>query len=694
MTAVRIPGPESIDPVAPARDPGVQATPEEFGAGIGASAANLGSAAVSLSAHLYNKQQDAQDQVYVQTHQVSMAPAIAQAQLDAQKAFPDGGPEYMQDLNTRLQAANDGVTQGLAQRGLQPSQGAQAKVNTQFAGMQADALVKGVVIANNQKVSALQTTLNDNVDLLKSQVLSGNMGLDEALKGVEGNAASGKSLWGGSQLVEQNDKWQQGVVDAAIENRTKAGDTAAAKAIKDKYYGKTPFVGTMSIYDAIHQQESGGGQNTSTSVTGARGDMQIQPATFKQYAQPGESIDSRADNIAVGKRIIDDLSVKAGGDPARIAVGYFSGPGNIAPPGSPTPWKVDKADPTGKTVSSYVSDVLKRTSGQPGKAASVDGGAGKPNADASGDTSDDSSGDNAPVLPNVKKAIYWDQQIGAAEFDVKQAQAQQTAALKKASDDEELNVLKDIHSDAPTIPARDIWNNSKLTLAAKEKLYNVKMALGGGEKAEKTYGPGFYKIYQQVHAADNDPNRITDPTSLYNHVGPNGDLTVAGVDKLVAEIQGRKTPEGVSEGEMKTQFFKTARGEISGSDEGLHIKDPKGDQLYLKFMAQALPAYDAGRKAGKSATQLLNPDSPDYIGKSIETFKRPMDQWFGDVVQGSPVHSGQPAQPFDIKTVKSLDDLVAAYRAGKVPKEVADQLALEKGWAVKKAPAPIVQVSQ
>src|ERR1035437_3878877 len=115
---IKIPGADSIDPVAPARDPGVTATPEEFGAGVGQSMAHLGDAAVSLGAHLYNKQQDAQDQVYVQTHQISMAPAIAQAQLDAQQKFPDGGPEYMQALNTGLQEVNDGVTAGLGEGGV------------------------------------------------------------------------------------------------------------------------------------------------------------------------------------------------------------------------------------------------------------------------------------------------------------------------------------------------------------------------------------------------------------------------------------------------------------------------------------------------------------------------------------------------------------------------------------------------
>ena len=114
------------------------------------------------------------------------------------------------------------------------------------------------------------------------------------------------------------------------------------------------------ITKAIYGQESGSGANTATSVTGAKGGMQIQPTTFQQYAKPGESIDNPADNLAVGQRIIADLWQKSGGDPARVAVGYFSGPGNIAPSDSPTPWVKNASDPTGKTVSSYVNDILKR----------------------------------------------------------------------------------------------------------------------------------------------------------------------------------------------------------------------------------------------------------------------------------------------------------------------------------------------
>ena len=114
------------------------------------------------------------------------------------------------------------------------------------------------------------------------------------------------------------------------------------------------------IDDAIYAQESGRGSNPTTSVAGAAGDYQIMPATFRQYAKPGESIGVRDDNIAVGHRIIADYAQKYNNDPARVAVAYFSGAGNVAPPGSPTPWINDAKDATGKSTSSYVSDVMER----------------------------------------------------------------------------------------------------------------------------------------------------------------------------------------------------------------------------------------------------------------------------------------------------------------------------------------------
>lgn len=125
------------------------------------------------------------------------------------------------------------------------------------------------------------------------------------------------------------------------------------------FMGRMPPATPQQVAQAIEAQESGG-RDGLVSVDGARGARQIMPGTFAQYAQPGEDINNPADNRAVGDRIIADYHQRYGGDAERIAVAYFSGPGNVAPVGSPTPWKEDKKDGNGVTVSKYVADVTAR----------------------------------------------------------------------------------------------------------------------------------------------------------------------------------------------------------------------------------------------------------------------------------------------------------------------------------------------
>jgi hypothetical protein len=122
-------------------------------------------------------------------------------------------------------------------------------------------------------------------------------------------------------------------------------------------------VDTARMQAAILGQESGNNSNIGNSIDGAHGPGQIMPETFAQYAKPGERIDNPADNRAVNGRILADYARRYNGDPARIAVAYFSGPGNVAPPGSPTPYLHDAKDGNGKSTSSYVSDVMKRLGG-------------------------------------------------------------------------------------------------------------------------------------------------------------------------------------------------------------------------------------------------------------------------------------------------------------------------------------------
>ncbi len=118
--------------------------------------------------------------------------------------------------------------------------------------------------------------------------------------------------------------------------------------------------GGMSFENAIHAQESDSGRDPRTSIDGAVGDMQMMPKTFAAFALPGERIDNANDNRRVAGRYIEHLRKVSGGDPSRMAVGYFSGEGNISPAGAPLPYLRDTHDGNGKYVSGYVNDVIGR----------------------------------------------------------------------------------------------------------------------------------------------------------------------------------------------------------------------------------------------------------------------------------------------------------------------------------------------
>ena len=88
------------------------------------------------------------------------------------------------------------------------------------------------------------------------------------------------------------------------------------------------------------------------------------PNTFASVARPGENINNPNDNRAVSARLLDQYEQKYGEvtSPRRQWLS-LSGPGNVAPPGSPTPWISDRRDTNGKSVSSYVADVTRRMGG-------------------------------------------------------------------------------------------------------------------------------------------------------------------------------------------------------------------------------------------------------------------------------------------------------------------------------------------
>lgn len=123
--------------------------------------------------------------------------------------------------------------------------------------------------------------------------------------------------------------------------------------------------GVPNLSQIFLQQETSGGKTAPDNP------FQIQKPTFDRFAQQGESWNNVADRNAVAQRMLAKFNQDYGGDLGRIATAYFSGEGNVAPAGSPTPYLKNVADSNGKTVASYVSDIARRA----GAASAAGGGA-------------------------------------------------------------------------------------------------------------------------------------------------------------------------------------------------------------------------------------------------------------------------------------------------------------------------------
>jgi len=172
---------------------------------------------------------------------------------------------------------------------------------------------------------------------------SGNVVAEKSIPGaqgvMQGNAAAAAAGSAQFKPVQVYDPASHSMVysnEAAVTNPTGAAPTLSG---------------------IFAQQESSGGKTAPDNP------FQIQQGTFNQFAKPGESWSNPADKTAVAQRVLANYSQQYHGDLGRVATAYFSGPGNVAPPGSPTPFIKNTADANGKTVSSYVGDILGRAGG-------------------------------------------------------------------------------------------------------------------------------------------------------------------------------------------------------------------------------------------------------------------------------------------------------------------------------------------
>ena len=296
-----------------------------------------------------------------------------------------------------------------------------------------------------------------------------------------------------------------------------------------------------------------------------------------------------------------------------------------------------------------------------------------------------------------------DQLMDAAIHQLNLRYAVEEKAKQDAGEAAESDYVPKIMKDPTSVTPDQLANDPRLALNP-DKMWQLNQrreaalrenAVGTPDSHDvKTYGAGFYPLLQGVHAAQGDPTRITDPSQIWSHVGPHGDISVTGADRLLSEMNGKKSsPDGEADAKMKAGALEYAKNQLSfEKDFGtFKIPDPKGKGLFdTGFTPAFYKAYDDGLKAGKTPYQMLSKDSPDFIvDKLVSTYKRTPAQIQADMLEdgggtGAAPAGGTTAAP--AQDLKSQAGIVQAYQKGQIDRVRASQLLVDGGFASPAAP--------
>lgn len=214
---------------------------------------------------------------------------------------------------------------------------------------------------------------------------------------------------------------------------------------------------------------------------------------------------------------------------------------------------------------------------------------------------------NYEVRAGVMKAYNEDRQkyqaAASAYSTVLQNQAGQLAVDPKFTSMDQ--VSPEMYS------ALTVDHPATVTFLENRAASNLAKASGVSTKDSKEYGPKFYDSLKGIWNGE-----ITTPAQLHDAVN-NGELYMAGYDKLEKELKSSTTPTNHADNQAQKQFFDYAKKQI------IPFLDPSGgmQQKFNDFYIQADAAYEKGVQQGKTPAQLLTSTSPDYIGKLIEPYK-------------------------------------------------------------------------
>lgn len=277
---------------------------------------------------------------------------------------------------------------------------------------------------------------------------------------------------------------------------------------------------------------------------------------------------------------------------------------------------------------------------------------------------------------NRRRSAYSDR---AAAYDT---------VLNKQLDD----IIKDPKfTDVGALPPELVSSISpqKLNYAERVAENHLNSSSGVSTKDMKEYGPGMYDLMRDVSAG-----KIKSPDELLSHLpdpknGKQGDITLAGYKQLQGMFS--HDPDSESDKVMQAQAFKVIKRDLSGEDEMLGIKDPKGEENFSKALPKLFKAIEEGKKQEPPLTmgEMTDPDNPHWIGNAVKGLKRSIVQQNMDMIHGLDGAGGSA-------TKRTANDIIKEYQSATDPSKKAalEKEGIDLGYFRKRDAKPEAPISQ
>lgn len=195
----------------------------------------------------------------------------------------------------------------------------------------------------------------------------------------------------------------------------------------------------------------------------------------------------------------------------------------------------------------------------------------------------------------------------------------------------------------------------------------------------------FINTFKRIGLPPSDPNAIKDRSEYIGMIGRDG-LNDEQISKLDTEFT-KVHKEGEDQLKvLKDQWLKTARQELSGENELLGIKDPKGQRAVGSALSWMITTYEKLHSKGLSDLEIFDPNSPrsESMYNGLKQFKRSPAEYMKDLYEantGNPALAVNKAQGNAPVEYKTRDDVTQAFKDKKITRDQAADILRKNGWA-------------